>query len=207
MILILIAGVGGSGKTTCMQQLSELLPNSASFCVDEYKELLYNCVGFNNSDEKKRLDEIAFDLVYHTIRNIEDHDYILIDYPYSSTRIDKLNEFIETLSGCTVITVRTKGNLELFYQRYRGRIQSPYRHKGHSSNRFPCGLDDLIEKTWEEYLNEIETKGMNSFAYRKLLLIDTDSQDSYACRLSEIAREIINYRSQPNSTALDFNDS
>ena len=68
MILILIAGVGGSGKTTCMQQLSELLPNSASFCVDEYKELLYNCVGFNNSDEKKRLDEIAFDLVYHTIR-------------------------------------------------------------------------------------------------------------------------------------------
>lgn len=68
-------------------------------------------------------------------------------------------------------------------------------------------MDDLIEKTWEEYLNEIETKGMNSFAYGKLLLIDTDSQDSYACRLSEIAREIINYRSQPNSTALDFNDS
>ena len=146
MILVLIAGVGGSGKTTCMQQLSELLPNSASFCVDEYKELLYNSIGFNNSNEKKRLGEIAFDLVYHTIRNIEDRDYILIDYPYSSTRIDKLNEFIETLSGCKVITVRTKGDLELFYQRYRDRIRSPYRHKGHSSNRFPCGLDDLVEK-------------------------------------------------------------
>lgn len=207
MILVLIAGVGGSGKTTCMQQLSKLLPNSASFCVDEYKELLYNSVGFNNSDGKKRLDEIAFDLVYHTIRNIEDRDYILIDYPYSSTRIDKLNEFIETLSGCKVITVRTKGDLELFYQRYRDRIRSPYRHKGHSSNRFPCGLDDLVEKTWEEYLNEIESKGMNSFAYGKLLLINTDSHDGYACRLSEIAQEIIDYKSQPNSTALDFNDS
>lgn len=190
-----------------MQQLSELLPNSASFCVDEYKELLYNSVGFNNSDEKKRLDEIAFNLVYHTIRNMDDRDYVLIDYPYSSTRIDKLNEFIETLSGCSVITVRTKGNLELFYQRYRDRIRSPYRHKGHSSNRFPCALNDLVEKTWEQYLNEIETKGMNSFAYGKLLLIDTDSQDGYACRLSEIAREIIDYRSQPNSTALDLNDS
>lgn len=190
MKIILICGVGGSGKTACLEKLSEIIPNNASFSIDYYKEILYNNLGFDSVEEKLKLDKIAFDIVYSTILSSLHCNYAIIEYPFSSTRVKQLEDFIKAVPEPKIFTIRTKGDINIFYNRYVERISSSDRHRGHSSTRYPGTDNDLVVKTFNQYCDEIKQKGMDTFSYGKLFEINTNSFESLSEDLITIVRII-----------------
>ena len=63
MHCILIAGPPACGKSTFASFLSERMALPV-FSKDEIKEVLFDCIGFNSRQEKRRLDVCATDLMY-----------------------------------------------------------------------------------------------------------------------------------------------
>lgn len=63
MACILIAGMPASGKTTAGRQLSRQL-NIPMLSKDDFKEILFDRLGFQSRQEKVRLGQAAMDLLY-----------------------------------------------------------------------------------------------------------------------------------------------
>ena len=130
MYCILVAGMPASGKSTFAAWLSreKHLPCMSK---DQIKELLFDIVGFRSRQEKVALGTAAEKILYafaqtHLAAGLP----FILENNFEDSSREGLVSLLEKY-GCFPITVLFDGDIEVLYQRFILRHQSPARHRGH----------------------------------------------------------------------------
>lgn len=133
MYCILVAGMPASGKSTFAAWLSreKHLPCMSK---DQIKELLFDAVGFRSRQEKVALGTAAEKILYafaqtHLAAGLP----FILENNFEDSSREGLVSLLEKY-GCFPITVLFDGDIEVLYQRFILRDQSPARHRGHVVN-------------------------------------------------------------------------
>lgn len=102
MFFVVIQGMSGLGKTSLCKRLEKDLPKCKSFSLDTYKERLWDKCGFDNEEEKAKLDAQATDEFYadvHEAANSERYRYILLDNVFIGRGAARLEQELRSYKG------------------------------------------------------------------------------------------------------------
>ncbi|MGH2117700.1 MULTISPECIES: AAA family ATPase [Aerococcus] len=182
--LLIIAGPPATGKSYLVDILKESLSDMVVLSPDEFKINLAENIGFNDSDEKKRLEGKAWKLFYEAMDLFMrlGKRFVVIEYPFS----DKQKAHLQKLSnqydyGC--VTIRLVADFEVLWERRRKRDLEHGRHLSLIMDKYHYGdtlLDrgsatDLITKS--EFAEIIDQRDYNHFHLGDLFEFDVTNYD------------------------------
>ena len=182
-VLVLLAGYPATGK---------------SFLCNTMKEELFDEYGFNNLEEKVKLEQMSWQKYYETIDcKMGKSEMIISDYPFSDKQKGTLDELSKKYDY-RVLTIRLIGDIQTLYQRSTQRDNDVSRHLGHMVSCYHKGdvLEDRTKGdcfvTFEIFKDRCENKGYDKFQLGALIEIDvTDySKIDYDQILSDISKFI-----------------
>ncbi len=164
-MLIIIAGMPASGKTTVATRLSE----SLGFPIlekDAIKEALFDTIGFNNYAEKRQLDVAATAVLLSCCDSLlKTKKTLIVVNNFRADAVDSVKELIQK-HNTSCVTLFFKGDSDVFYKRYVDRDIRHERHLGHVlQHRFPPIEGDSHDYTMtrEEFAEKFEKLGMDKF--------------------------------------------
>lgn len=168
--LLLLAGSPGTGKSYLGNLIQQAIPHYFhESSIDEYKEKLYESTGFDNSDQKKKLDDKAYELFYNDVESLmAKGESIISDYPFSYRQHDTLQE-LALRYKFQIITVTLTCDPDILYKRQRKRDLDPSRPLGFIMNHYHKGdvLKDRskmdIQKSKEEFEAFNKKRGYDHF--------------------------------------------
>lgn len=164
-MLIIIAGMPASGKSTIATKLSKSL-NLPIIEKDAIKEELFDTIGFNNYAQKRQLDVAATAVLIRLCDSLLKIDTSLIVVNnFRSDLSDTVKDLIDRHKA-SCITLFFKGDADVFYKRYVERDLKHKRHLGHIlQDRFPPLEGDSLDYTMtrEEFAEKFEKLGMDEF--------------------------------------------
>ena len=136
-LLILIAGLPGTGKTSFAKYLSRNM-KIPMVSKDIIKEHLFDTIGFKNRSEKVTLGIAAADLMYHVAEvHLEIGRPIILENNFETATKPGLVRLI-TRYNCRTIMVKFFTDPVILGKRFLERDKSPERHRGHVVNtRYP----------------------------------------------------------------------
>ncbi|MCQ3035647.1 MAG: AAA family ATPase [Bacilli bacterium] len=194
---ILITGMPGAGKSAVALKISSYF-NIRCFAKDEYKEILFDTYGFKSRAEKVKLGTMAMEMMYADAEeSMKEGNLFILDNNFENSSKEGLYDLLNKYEY-TAITVRLTGDPDVIYKRYVARDLSGTRHRGHVVNDcYPekrgSMRDNPTRKTIEQYMEDIETRGYNTFEANGPL-IEADVTDlskfDYRVIIKEIKRII-----------------
>lgn len=142
--LILLAGSPATGKTYLTNKIKQVLPNIFIITPDELKENIADSVGFDNLDEKKKLEEQVWSVYYQVLDLYMQigRQFILSEYPFSDKQKAQLSHLAEE-HDYQVITIRLVADFEKLWERRKQRDIQPDRHLSHIMSHYHFG--DTLE--------------------------------------------------------------
>ncbi|MDO4312111.1 MAG: AAA family ATPase [Eubacteriales bacterium] len=179
--LILLAGYPATGKSYMCSQILSKYPQIVTVNQDEYKERKWDEFGFDNMEEKTRLEMLAWDEYYAALdENMNAGKSIISDYPFSEKQRGRLKDLSQKY-GYEVITIRLLGDIDTLYERSKKRDLNPSRHLGHMVSRYHKGdtMEDRSQAdclvTYDIFVDRCLHKGYDKFQLGHL--IDVDATD------------------------------
>ncbi len=178
--IILLAGYPATVKTYISNVIKKEYPKAMYIAQDEFKELLYDKVGFNNLEQKDKLVEYSREIFYKVVTmSLEQNEVLLLDYPFSYKQIDFLNDLKEKFE-VNIMTIRLIADLDILYDRRVERDILDDRNKGHILNKYH-GYETYTRQTYpllrEEYKENCIKGKYDKFEYGKLLEVDVSYYD------------------------------
>lgn len=166
MVCILIAGMPASGKTTWGRKLSREL-KIPMLSKDDFKEILFDRLGFQNRQEKVRLGQAAMDLLYAAAQPMLSCGLsVILENNFEDESRPGLVQLLEKTS-CPALTVMFDGNTKAVYERFCLRDQSPERHRGHVVNTVYPEIGPQTPAapiSLEQFERSIEVRGYRRFS-------------------------------------------
>lgn len=195
-VLILIAGLPGTGKTYLSNIIRNELGMFYMLSQDDLKEYYCDLYGFHNLKEKQEIEKIAWTKYYEIMeQQMQASSNIISDYPFSQKQRPKIKQLVEKYSY-KVITIRLIADLNVLFERQKMRDLDPARHLSHIVTSYKKGdhlenrseADNLL--TYEEFIKRCTTRGYDTFELGKLYEVDvTDySKVNYSRLLEDIRR-------------------
>jgi len=173
MDLILIAGLPASGKSRFAAWLGERL-GLPVLSKDEFKEDLFDTVGFQSYEEKRRLDAAATKVMVRCAGAILGRGgSVILDNNFEASSKAQVAG-LEKAYGCRVLTVLFSGDVGVVFERYRLREKDPDRHPGHvARNRYPGPDGEPGEGlTLREFEEKFRARGVTDFSLGETLRVD-----------------------------------
>lgn len=131
-VLILVAGMPGTGKTRFANYLSDKLQKSL-ICKDKLKEIIWDKLHYDASETQK-YGGLAYDLSFHFCEMLmKSKQTIIFESNFSSTCPDILLMMVNKY-GYKVITILFDGDVEVIHKRFVERDKTEERHPGLVSN-------------------------------------------------------------------------
>ncbi len=192
--MILMAGYPATGKSYMCNLILEKYPQFETVSPDELKEQKWDEYGFNNIEEKTRLDMMAWDEYYLTIeKKMNNRGYIISDYPFSDKQKGRLAE-LSGKYGYEVITIRSLGSINKLYDISIKRDLNQNRHLGHLVSKYHKGdvMEDRTQAdclvTYDIFRERCLHKGYDKFQLGHLIEVDASdfSKIDYAQILKDI---------------------
>lgn len=176
--LLLITGDIAAGKTTFSKILSARYSVSA-FQKDTVKEVLGDCIGFQNREENKVLSNAAIDIMCHIFSQISlTKADLILEANFHERELKKLHQIAEE-NQYDVLTLVLRGDADVLYERYMHRIHAENRHPVHLTTTLDVKEDfkkiaEFIRK--EKVVGETLTIEAMDFAYQEdvVLLAQVD---------------------------------
>ncbi|CAM4360094.1 AAA family ATPase [Saccharibacillus endophyticus] len=177
-VLILLAGLPGTGKTFLGERLQERFGAFGKISLDTLKEAEFDRYGFANMQEKRMLEQRSWAQYYELMdKHMQAGRNILSDYPFSDKQKPCLT-YLAAKYGYRVLTIRLIGDLDALYQRQRRRDLDHSRHLGHLVSVYSPGqrladrsrADQLL--SYEEFVKRCTTRGYDTFALGQLYELD-----------------------------------
>ncbi|WP_027416026.1 AAA family ATPase [Aneurinibacillus terranovensis] len=177
-VLILLAGLPGTGKTYLSTIIKERLGVFYMLSQDELKEYYCDLYGYNNLEEKQELEKIAWAKYYEIMEyQMQAGSNILSDYPFSQKQKPHIQQLVEKY-GYKVVTIRLIADLDVLFERQKKRDLDPVRHLSHIVTSYKKGdyladrskADNLL--TYEEFIKRSTTRGYDTFELGKLYEVD-----------------------------------
>ena len=176
--LILLAGYPATGKSYMCNLILKKYPQIVTINQDEYKEQKWDEFGFDNIEEKTRLEMMAWDEYYASLEeNMNNGNSIISDYPFSEKQRGRL-EMLSGKYGYEVITIRLLGDIDTLYKRSKKRDLDPHRHLGHMVSCYHKGdvMEDRSQAdclvTYDIFVDRCLHKGYNKFQIGHLIDVD-----------------------------------
>lgn len=178
--IILLAGFPATGKTYMSNIIKEYYPHAMYISQDEFKELLYNKIGFDNLKQKDEVVELSRNMFYTAVeKSLEINDLLLLDYPFSYKQIPFLDE-LSSNNNVSINTICLTGDLDVLYNRRIERDLVPERNKGHILDEYH-GYESYDRDTYplarEEYKQNCMNGKYDQFKYGNTHVIDVSTYD------------------------------
>ncbi|MBQ2990068.1 MAG: AAA family ATPase [Clostridia bacterium] len=165
MNLILIVGMPASGKSyfarTCGAHFGYPVLEK-----DEFKEILFDTLGFDCYAVKRRMDYTAtLETLHAAEAMLKAGQSVIIVNNFRDDNKQAVLDLIERYR-CACVTVFFGGDSDAFYRRYVERDNKHLRHLGHVlQDRYPPLPGDSLdyEMTREEFAEKFEKLGMDQF--------------------------------------------
>lgn len=165
MDFILIAGMPASGKTTIANKIGKTF-GYPILEKDAIKEELFDIIGFNNYQEKRRLDDAATSILIRCADALLHGNTSLICVNNFKPDSQEKLEAVLSHYSCRVVTVFLGGDTDVFYKRYVERDNRHARHLGHVlQDHYPPRPGDVLDysMTRDEFYYKFENLGMADF--------------------------------------------
>ncbi|WP_158247581.1 AAA family ATPase [Actinomyces qiguomingii] len=187
-VLVLLAGLPGTGKTHLCSRIRACFPNCTQVSIDVVKEALWERYGFDDAAQKRELDDMALRLFFSDLDTALGHAHdsaamVVSDYPFSDKQEPTLRALCER-HRATVMTIRLTADLEVLFERQQRRDLDPSRHLGHIVDHYHRG-DTLKDRTAatglltrEEFYRRCTTRGYDAFRLGDLLEVDATDLDA-----------------------------
>ena len=197
MVGILIAGVPAGGKSSFAAVLAQKMALPL-FSKDDFKELLFDSVGFRSRAEKQALGKGSFNILCACAETeMRAGRSFILENNFEETSRPAVERLFSQYR-CPALTVLFTGDPSAVYARFLARDQSPSRHRGHVVNTvYPEPPGEKTAPSWPDeqtFWASVQARGMDRFAYGQLLRVDcTDFSKvdftALAVRVEELAAE------------------
>ncbi|MHC9533338.1 kinase [Dellaglioa sp. L3N] len=180
--LILLAGAPGTGKTYTETIIKNSIIGFTTIPLDLIKEHIYDEVGFDNSAEKRELDDIAYLRFYQSIDYLMcKNKAIIADYPFSYLQKDELKKLSQRYQY-KIITVRLEADIRTLYERSVKRDLEGPRHLGLKMNHYHLGNSVDVDQvdglsSFEVFKNRSNERGYQTFSLGELITLDVTDYD------------------------------
>ncbi len=198
--LIIFTGGPGTGKSGTAWRFLKYLDNDkiVRLSFDEIKEKNWDRFGFDNAEQKDRLNWWCLEEFYLTIqKRMWEGKTILIEYPFYQRHKPKLEELINA-SGYDAVTIYLYADMEVVYKRSTKRDENERRHPGHLLNSYHKETFKIemlhsvsrIAPSFEEFVAAITHKEYN---INLGLDIPVDVTDFSTINYEDIYQKIVEY--------------
>ena len=167
MDLIILSGLPASGKSTVARMLQAAFP----FPIiekDRIKECLFDTLGFQSHEEKRRLDAAAARILLRFAEDIlVTGGGVILDNNFDTAAGEALRALQGRLSPRSV-TVLLTADEETLYERYLARDLAHTRHPGHAvSDRYPPlpGDPEVTPMEKEGFARRYLSRGMGEVSW------------------------------------------
>lgn len=165
MYCILVAGIPASGKSFFADYLSNDL-SIPLISKDQIKELLFDAVGFRSREEKKRINEVATEMMYFFARQLmKSGQPFILESNFEVRTKEHISELLRQFDYKSV-TIKLSGDYKIIYERFCERNRSAGRHPGHVVNDYyPRTVTeaDYEQLTYSKFVSGIQNRGMDTF--------------------------------------------
>ena len=181
MDLITLSGLPASGKSTVARALQEAF----SYPIlekDRIKECLFDTLGFQSHDEKRRLDAAAARILLEVAEDIlRAGGSVILDNNFDVAAGAALRE-LQRRCGPRSVTILLTADEETLYARYLARDRAHTRHPGHAvSDRYPPlpGDPDVAPMEREGFAQRYLSRGMGRVSWDgPVIEVDTTDLDA-----------------------------
>ena len=167
MDLIVLSGLPASGKSTVARMLQEAF----SYPIlekDHMKECLFDTLGFQSHDEKRRLDAAAARILLQTAEEIlSTGGSVILDNNFDTAAGAALRE-LQSRLGPRSVTLLLTADEAVLYERYLARDLAHTRHPGHAvSDRYPPlpGDPEVAPMEREGFAQRYLSRGMGEVTW------------------------------------------
>ena len=191
MNMIVLTGMPASGKSTVAAKLADAL-SLPVLAKDEFKEALFDTIGFSCYAEKRRLDHAANAVLLKAAEAmLRSGQSVILDNNFDGAAAEALNALTERM-GARCVTVFFGGDTEAFYRRYVERDRLHLRHLGHVvQEHYPLHEGDSPDHdmTREEFREKFEKRGMADVRLNGIR-IEIDATEPAAIDTDRLIQEI-----------------
>lgn len=177
-VLILLAGLPGTGKTYLSTIINSKLGSFYNLSQDDLKEYYCDMYGYRNLEEKQKIEKIAWAKYYEIMeQQMQIGSNIMSDYPFSQKQKPHIQQLVERY-GYEVVTIRLIADLDVLFERQKNRDLDPTRHLSHIVTSYKKG-DHLADRrnadnllNYDEFIKRCTTRGYDTFELGKLYEMD-----------------------------------
>ena len=191
MNMIVLTGMPASGKSTVAAKLADAL-SLPVLAKDEFKEALFDTIGFSCYAEKRKLDHAANAVLLKAAEAmLRSGQSVILDNNFDGAAAEALNALTERM-GVRCVTVFFGGDTEAFYRRYVERDRLHLRHLGHVvQEHYPLHEGDSPDHdmTREEFREKFEKRGMADVRLNGIR-IEIDATEPAAIDTDRLIQEI-----------------
>lgn len=195
-ILIIVTGGPGTGKSYAAKQIQAGFEGLTALSYDSIKEKEWDRFGFDNAQQKARLNSFCLEEFYLTLQKMMwEGRSILIEYPFNYSHRDQLQKLIDE-NGYTAVTVYLYGDWRVIYNRgiARDKNKNVRRHPGHLTNCYHIenrvSSENIVPDamlTYEQFRADIDRK---NYDIRLGTTVAVDVTDFRKVHFEDILREI-----------------
>ena len=181
MDLIILSGLPASGKSTVARALQGAFPYPI-LEKDRIKECLFDALGFQSHEEKRRLDAAAARILLQTAEDIlTAGGSVILDNNFDTAAGEAL-QALQARLGPRSVTVLLTAEEAALYERYLARDMAHTRHPGHAvSDRYPIqpGDPEVAPMEREGFARRYLDRGMGKVCWDgPVLEVDTTDLDA-----------------------------
>lgn len=183
-ILIIISGFSGTGKTTLARKIGRefSLPVIGR---DDFKESLYDSLGYSDRDWSKKLGFASYKLLYLATEKLLDAgNSVIIESNFKvKTDTDKLQK-TKDKHQCFLFQIHCHTDISLALERFKKRAESGTRHPGHADASIYDEMERNLNKGGYEILNvcdrtlKIDTTNFEKIDYGSIFSVIRDYLES-----------------------------
>lgn len=163
--VIIVTGGPGTGKSCAAHRICSAIEQIMPLSYDEFKEKEWDRFGFDNREQKERLNRFALEEFYLSLQKLfRDGKTVLIEYPFHQQHRAQLSYLIGTYQY-RAVTILLSGDWRVIYDRglCRDQAKDIHRHPGHLTNTYhreDCSTSTFPDAmlTWDAFRADMERK-------------------------------------------------